>query len=101
MSYNFSDKEIFSTHCLRAKYRGFVCDCLSVTFDAFNNVHYDTFILQTIIECLRYMTTGDKPPGSKTGDTFVHDPKASELNYLQKSLQNFEELVLKLIYIFG
>ena len=47
------------------------------------------------------MTTGDKPPGSKTGDTFVHDPKASELNYLQNSLQNFEELVLKLIYIFG
>ncbi|XP_046898994.1 LOW QUALITY PROTEIN: DNA repair protein RAD50 [Hypomesus transpacificus] len=28
----------------------------------------------TIIECLRYITTGDFPPGSK-GSTFVHDPK--------------------------
>eukprot|EP00049_Salpingoeca_infusionum_P003750 m.70481 g.70481 ORF g.70481 m.70481 type:complete len:1301 (-) comp12259_c0_seq8:731-4633(-) len=28
----------------------------------------------TIIECLKYMTTGDYPPGGKSGG-FVHDPK--------------------------
>uniref|UniRef100_A0A3B3QVD8 RAD50 double strand break repair protein n=1 Tax=Paramormyrops kingsleyae TaxID=1676925 RepID=A0A3B3QVD8_9TELE len=28
----------------------------------------------TIIECLKYITSGDFPPGSK-GNTFVHDPK--------------------------
>uniref|UniRef100_A0A8C1F538 RAD50 homolog, double strand break repair protein n=1 Tax=Cyprinus carpio carpio TaxID=630221 RepID=A0A8C1F538_CYPCA len=28
----------------------------------------------TIIECLKYITSGDFPPGSK-GSTFVHDPK--------------------------
>uniref|UniRef100_A0A8C9TPQ1 RAD50 double strand break repair protein n=1 Tax=Scleropages formosus TaxID=113540 RepID=A0A8C9TPQ1_SCLFO len=28
----------------------------------------------TIIECLKYVTSGDFPPGSK-GNTFVHDPK--------------------------
>uniref|UniRef100_A0A6I8Q165 RAD50 homolog, double strand break repair protein n=1 Tax=Xenopus tropicalis TaxID=8364 RepID=A0A6I8Q165_XENTR len=30
----------------------------------------------TIIECLKYITTGDFPPGSK-GKTFVHDPKVA------------------------
>merc|ERR1712226_693784 len=29
----------------------------------------------TIIECLRYVTTGDCPPGSHNGRNFVHDPK--------------------------
>nr|XP_040566822.1 LOW QUALITY PROTEIN: DNA repair protein RAD50-like [Lepeophtheirus salmonis] len=29
----------------------------------------------TIIECLRYITTGDCPPGSHGGRSFVHDPK--------------------------
>lgn len=28
----------------------------------------------TIIECLKYVTSGDFPPGGK-GNTFVHDPK--------------------------
>jgi len=28
----------------------------------------------TIIECLKYATTGDMPPNSK-GGAFVHDPK--------------------------
>uniref|UniRef100_A0A671S1U0 DNA repair protein RAD50-like n=1 Tax=Sinocyclocheilus anshuiensis TaxID=1608454 RepID=A0A671S1U0_9TELE len=32
------------------------------------------YSLQTIIECLKYITSGDFPPGSK-GNTFVHDPK--------------------------
>ncbi|XP_043925133.1 DNA repair protein RAD50 [Protopterus annectens] len=30
----------------------------------------------TIIECLKYICTGDFPPGSK-GNTFVHDPKVA------------------------
>uniref|UniRef100_A0A8C5Q7R2 Zinc-hook domain-containing protein n=1 Tax=Leptobrachium leishanense TaxID=445787 RepID=A0A8C5Q7R2_9ANUR len=30
----------------------------------------------TIIECLKYVTAGDFPPGSK-GNTFVHDPKVA------------------------
>ena len=29
--------------------------------------------LQTIIECLKYITTGDMPPNSR-GGAFVHDP---------------------------
>jgi DNA repair protein RAD50 len=30
--------------------------------------------LQTIIECLKYATTGQLPPNSK-GGAFIHDPK--------------------------
>jgi len=29
----------------------------------------------TIIECLKYVTTGDVPPGAGKGASFVHDPK--------------------------
>lgn len=29
----------------------------------------------TIIECLKYITTGDLPPNSK-GGAFIHDPQA-------------------------
>ena len=29
----------------------------------------------TIIECLKYITTGDFPPGSDKGKSFIHDPK--------------------------
>ena len=30
----------------------------------------------TIIECLKYAVTGSLPPGNKSGQSFVHDPKA-------------------------
>lgn len=30
---------------------------------------------QTIIECLKYATTGGQPPNSKVGGAFIHDPK--------------------------
>ena len=33
---------------------------------------------QTIVEALRYITTGDQPPNSKGGG-FVHDPKVAGL----------------------
>lgn len=29
----------------------------------------------TIIECLKYATTGEQPPNSKVGGAFIHDPK--------------------------
>lgn len=29
----------------------------------------------TLIECLKYITTGDLPPGAKIGGAFIHDPK--------------------------
>ena len=29
----------------------------------------------TIIECLKYATTGELPPNAKTGGAFIHDPK--------------------------
>jgi DNA repair protein RAD50 len=29
----------------------------------------------TIIECLKFATTGALPPGSASGQSFVHDPK--------------------------
>lgn len=29
----------------------------------------------TIIECLKYALTGELPPGSSKGQSFVHDPK--------------------------
>ncbi|CAH8544903.1 unnamed protein product [Dicrocoelium dendriticum] len=32
----------------------------------------------TIIECLKYSTTGDLPPGSKTGCSFIHDPRVAQ-----------------------
>ena len=33
-----------------------------------------SYVLQSVIECLNYMATGDMPPGSKQS-LFVHDPK--------------------------
>lgn len=33
-------------------------------------------VIQTIIECLKYATTGDLPPNSK-GGAFIHDPKVN------------------------
>ena len=31
----------------------------------------------TIIECLKFATTGALPPGAAAGQSFVHDPKMS------------------------
>ncbi|VDD75135.1 unnamed protein product [Mesocestoides corti] len=31
----------------------------------------------TIIECLKYAITGESPPGSRNGASFIHDPKVS------------------------
>ena len=35
--------------------------------------------MQTIIECLKYSTTGELPPNSK-GGAFIHDPSVSMSN---------------------
>ncbi|CAD0106401.1 unnamed protein product [Aureobasidium uvarum] len=40
--------------------------------------------LQTIIECLKYATTGDQPPNSK-GGAFIHDPKKEVLAQVKMS----------------
>lgn len=34
-------------------------------------------MFQTVIECLKYSATGELPPGSKTGCSFIHDPRVS------------------------
>jgi len=36
-------------------------------------------LMQTIIECLKYITTGELPPGAKTGGAFIHDPRVPNL----------------------
>lgn len=38
---------------------------------------YSYLIFQTLIECLKYITTGDLPPGAKVGGAFIHDPKVN------------------------
>ena len=30
------------------------------------------------LECLKYVTTGDVPPGCNKGGSFVHDPKMAK-----------------------
>jgi hypothetical protein len=45
--------------------------------------------IQTIIECLKYATTGDLPPNSK-GGAFIHDPKVRlELSPIIEILLNY------------
>lgn len=39
---------------------------------------------QTIIECLKYATTGDMPPNTK-GGAFVHDPSVSRQSQIRLS----------------
>lgn len=57
---------------LRAK--GTTSDLSVVKCTLFTHIPF--FKIQTIIECLRYATAGELPPGSK-GGAFVHDPKVS------------------------
>jgi AAA15 family ATPase/GTPase len=35
----------------------------------------------TIIECLKYATTGLLPPNTGKGAAFIHDPKAISINF--------------------
>lgn len=39
---------------------------------------------QTIIECLKHAVTGEWPPNSHSGKSFVHDPKARRANLLRE-----------------
>ena len=34
--------------------------------------------LQTIIECLKMATTGVLPPNTRSGQSFIHDPRVRE-----------------------
>lgn len=46
----------------------------------------EPLFLQTIIECLKYVTSGDMPPGSKNS-AFVHDPKVVFIMILLPTLK--------------
>jgi DNA repair protein RAD50 len=41
----------------------------------------------TIIECLRYVTTGSLPPTSSNGQSFVHDPKLASRNEVKGQIK--------------
>ena len=41
----------------------------------------------TIIECLRYVTSGDHPPGSYQGKSFIHDPKMANEHTVRGSVK--------------
>lgn len=49
-------------------------DFFSLSESSFSN---PMSLLQTIIECLKFATTGELPPNSKNGQAFVHDPKVA------------------------
>ncbi|RTG84224.1 DNA repair protein RAD50 [Schistosoma bovis] len=40
--------------------------------------HIRNIMFQTVIECLKYSATGELPPGSKTGCSFIHDPRIAQ-----------------------
>uniref|UniRef100_A0A8B9R863 RAD50 homolog, double strand break repair protein n=1 Tax=Astyanax mexicanus TaxID=7994 RepID=A0A8B9R863_ASTMX len=46
----------------------------------------------TIIECLKYVTSGDFPPGSK-GNTFVHDPKVRAYVYFSALMLHHRSVI--------
>ena len=41
----------------------------------------------TIIECLKYATTGDQPPGTTRDGAFVHDPNIANENEVKAQVQ--------------
>jgi DNA repair protein RAD50 len=41
----------------------------------------------TIIECLKFATTGALPPGSAAGQSFVHDPKMSHASEVKGQIK--------------
>lgn len=48
----------------------------------------------TIIECLKYATTGELPPNSK-GGAFIHDPKVNIIRHEANTLADFHSCVAK------
>ncbi|XP_029643007.1 DNA repair protein RAD50 isoform X1 [Octopus sinensis] len=50
----------------------------------------------TIIESLKYITTGDLPPGSKTNGAFVHDPKIAHEKEVKAQVKlHFKDIIQK------
>ena len=41
----------------------------------------------TIIECLKYITTGSLPPGTGRGHSFVNDPQMTEASEVKASIK--------------
>ena len=46
----------------------------------------------TVIECLRFATTGQLPPGSMSGKAFVHDCKVEETTEVKASVKLLFEI---------
>lgn len=38
--------------------------------------------LQTVIECLKQACTGELPPNTRSGQSFIHDPKVALQGWL-------------------
>ncbi|GIY59489.1 DNA repair protein RAD50 [Caerostris extrusa] len=56
--------------------------------------------VETLIECLRYITTGDPPPNSDRGGSFVHDPKfAGETEVKAQVRLQFKDVLGKKIVV--
>ncbi|GIY77737.1 DNA repair protein RAD50 [Caerostris darwini] len=54
----------------------------------------------TLIECLRYITTGDPPPNSDRGGSFVHDPKfAGETEVKAQVKLKFKDVLGKKVVV--
>ena len=52
--------------------------------------------VQTIIECLKQATTGELPPNTRSGQSFIHDPKASHhFHCLYQPHQNAKEAIIQ------
>jgi len=50
--------------------------------------------LQTIIECLKYASTGQLPPNSKSG-AFVHDPKVRYVTNMRLAFANTSSYLVR------
>ncbi|GFV59538.1 hypothetical protein TNCV_1752771 [Trichonephila clavipes] len=54
----------------------------------------------TLIECLRYMATGDMPPNSDRGGSFVHDPKFANEQEVRARVQlQFKDVLGKKVVV--
>ncbi len=43
--------------------------------------------MQTVIECLKQACTGELPPNTRSGQSFIHDPKVRKAAHCPPQLQ--------------
>lgn len=54
----------------------------------------------TLIECLKYITTGDLPPGAKVGGAFIHDPKIAHEKEVKAQIKlSFRDIANKEVIV--